>query len=641
MENKVLLKNIGHIANYDKSLCDKILMFDNKKSNISPVQNENGEYNILFNNTLLHSEFGAVEEAQNIVTKLEDIDNSNSIRIIYGLGLGYLVDSMAQTIKKAKIIVYEPNLELLNLVLSIANIDALFEQNVILCSDKDKLSDYVKIYSNTDTKITVSFLSSYKKLFEDDIKDIVSIAQKAQGAHSAYKNTLTLKAPYAVYNTLYNIGKISKNPSINALKDIYKEKCAIVLSSGPSLKKNIEIIKNNQDKFVIFAVNTTIKLLNENNIKPDFIVNVETVNTTSHLEGINPNEHYFICEAFANCAFFNLETRKTFNYISAGNFLNDWLRNSLKLNDGLETIGTVSYSAFMSAYLMGFEKIILVGQDLAYQDGKCYAKNSQYEQLECVYDEKLKKYVIKVEDFEKFAASLLKTCLTIERARLSAQNILNFYNDNIYTTKSQDGKDIPTQTGFALFIDYFEKAAKQVKKDSPNILLYNCSTGGAQINGFENKNLSELVENLNPVEKINLDNFSANYDLEYLKQRTEQLRLKLLDLYVLFKDEVVLERKILNELKIKKTITSNIEKLFKKHKENLSKIISQRKDEHIGLITTSLLLKFIEKIDKDYLNDYNCALETIGELEAIIEWGRVYLKNCYTALCNSQSVILK
>jgi len=195
MENKVLQKNLDAISKYDSTLADKILMLDVEKSNLKLIKTSQDEYNLLFNNIPLHSQNGAILEAKNIVKNIENKDNKNSVRLLYGLGLGYLLDELYQNIKNSKIIIYEPNLDILKLVFSIAEIDAIFHENVILCSDKEKLTKHVESISNENTEITITFLSSYKELFFDDIKDVLNTAQKASALYVANKNTFFKKAP--------------------------------------------------------------------------------------------------------------------------------------------------------------------------------------------------------------------------------------------------------------------------------------------------------------------------------------------------------------------------------------------------------------------------------------------------------------
>ena len=76
MENKVLQDNIARIAQYNKKFANEILMFENEKSNVELAQNENGEYNLLFNSTPLHSTIGAIAEANQISANFEDSGNT-------------------------------------------------------------------------------------------------------------------------------------------------------------------------------------------------------------------------------------------------------------------------------------------------------------------------------------------------------------------------------------------------------------------------------------------------------------------------------------------------------------------------------------------------------------------------------------
>ena len=103
MENKVLEKNLDIIRKYDKNLADRILMFDVEKSNILITKTDKDEYNLIYKGINLHNNQGAENEADEIALKIKNKENKNSIRLIYGLGLGYLADSFAKYIKEAKI----------------------------------------------------------------------------------------------------------------------------------------------------------------------------------------------------------------------------------------------------------------------------------------------------------------------------------------------------------------------------------------------------------------------------------------------------------------------------------------------------------------------------------------------------------
>ncbi len=641
MENKVLEKNLKQISKYDKELCNKILMSNFEKSNIKVTKTQKDEYNLIYNNFLIHADTGAVNEAKKIIEKLENKENKNTIRVVYGLGLGYLADEISTI--DSKIIIYEPNIDILSFVLNIAEIDAIYKENVVICSNEKMLNEHTTKFSNPETKISLSFLPSYKALFYQDILNIIKIIQKAQGQHFAAQNTLIKNAPKAIFNSFKNLKNIIKNPNIQDLKDLYENKdmTALCLSAGPSLKENIEIIKENQDKFIIFAVNPTIKLLQQYNIKPDFIVDIEVGDTVRQFDTINTKDYYFILESFCSFIISQMETKKTFNYISDANFINPWIRDCLKIDDDLKTLGTVSYTALMSAYIMGFDRIILCGQDLAYKDGKCYAKGSQFEDLECIFDEKEQKFKIITTNFEKYASSFKTERNTQEKANQVAENNLKFLNSNIYTVKSQDGKNIPTQTGYALFIDWFSKASEELKEKKPNIKLINSSNGGAQIDGFENIDLKNIIPQLKPVKKPNLDNYEANIDKPFVKNKIQLMKEKLEIFNSAIEELASLVQKILKELEIKKVFTQNSKKLIQKQEELLYQIISLKKDNDLKLVTLVFLHNFAEIIKTDYKKEIKTTNEALKKILDQALFTKKYINSYIKDLTNCQTLILK
>ena len=638
MENKVLQANIEQIQQYDIELANEILMFDIEKSNVQLAQNEDGQYNLVYNSIPLHSIFNPVEEAKKIVEGIQNKENENSLRIVYGLGLGYLADEFCTSLK-GSIIIYEPNIEIIKYVLSIAKIDALFNKNVILCSNKNAFIKHIQNIVNADTELAISFLTAYKNLYLENIKEILNLAQKTQGELVANKNTLIKKAPAAFYNTCLNLKNIFSNPNISSLKDIYKGKTALILCAGPTLKENIEIIKNNQDKFVLFALNPTLKLLAKYNIKPDFIVDVESNDTSNQFSDTDTKEHYLILEGFCNNNVAKLPSRKTFNYLSNDNFFNYWLRDCLKLEDTLETLGTVSYTALMSAQVMGFSRIVLIGQDLAYKDGLCYSKECQFGLLECVFDVQEQKYKIVVEDFDKFSKAFINEKTDEKLAIKKAKQRINFLNQNLTTVKSQDGKMLPSQTGYSLFIKHFEDVVKKLKENNPQIELYNASSGAAQIDGWQNIKIEELLKNLETIEKIDLDGYNAEIEPSYIVKKIDELKEKLEQYLVLTKEFSEINEKLLKELVNKNIFTQNAQKYAQKHAQILSKLGQLQNVEDIGNLINVHFLTLEKHFQTNYFSDVELSKNT---LNAFIKFYRKVEENlnlCLYSLSDCKAVI--
>lgn len=601
MENKVLQRNLDRIAQYDKRLADKILMFACEKSNVSIIKTQKDEYNLVYNSILIHNNNGAQEEAFNISSKVTSA--KNSLRIIYGLGLGYLPDEMAKDIvPESNIIIYEPKFEILKFVLSIAQIDALYNKNVYLCADKEAFSNLVSKLVNKETKMTISFLPSYKNLFYDDIIEVLKLAQRTQGLLNAQQNTYKTMAAVSLKNQFNNLASIFKTPLVTQLADIYKGKTALILSAGPSLKENIQLIKENKDKFIIFAVNVTLKLLAQYEIEPDFVVAVEPCSSTDHFSKTNVEKTYAILETFVASSVYNQNFKKKFTYVSKNNYINPWIRRLLKEEANINTYGTVSYTALVSAVLMGFNKIIVCGQDLAFKNGECYAKGSQFDELECVFDEEKNEYVIKARDFEKYVESTVIQGQTLEQRKKNAIKNIEFLNSNLCTVKSQDGKLIPTQTGYYLFVDFFSKYAKKIKEEKKDLVLINSSVGGAQIDGFENIELFEVIKDLEPVDRINLDYIEQNYDKDNIVKEVELLKTKITAAKALFEELNLILEKLSKEIKIKRTITPNCEKYLKKLRELFSKLPELLKDEDVKNVILAPYLLMTDVISEDFLS---------------------------------------
>ena len=601
MENKVLNANIQAIKRYDKNLADKILTTSDIKSTFELIQNQNGEYNLLYNSVPIHSLESAKDEAQKITNKIEEIENKNTIRIVFGLGLGYLADEFISK-SSGTVIIFEPDIELLRAVFEVLEFgENLGKNNVFLTNDKNKLLKMIDVISDKETKITISFLNSYYNLYKNEIYTLAQFVEQARGEKQANTNTINKIGPLATLNTIKNINKITNTALVSSLKDIYKGSCALIASAGPSLEENIETIKKYRDRFILFAVGPSMKLLNKNNIKPDFLCVVEALDTSTQLNDINLKDVNLIFEPYSNSYLWDLKVKNRFLFFSKDNFLNDLLAQALKIDiSNNKIIGTVSYCALSSAKVMGFEKIILCGQDLAFKNGECYAKGSAYEDLECIFNPELNKYEIRARDFEKYKKDLLaKSFLESKYADAYAKNYIKKLNSTIYSVVGQDGKMLPTQACYAIFIKYFEKFAK----NNNNIELINSSTGGAQINGFKNISLASTIKDTKEIQPLKIP-YIANYD----KSRVNELRTKMLKTFCIIEEYAntieETQNQLIKEFIRRRVINGRIEKLQQKVITNINEMIEKYYN-----------LPYVMYLCASYTNKYFDNYKKISQLE--------------------------
>ncbi|HEB9340164.1 TPA: motility associated factor glycosyltransferase family protein, partial [Campylobacter coli] len=155
-----------------------------------------------------------------------------------------------------------------------------------------------------------------------------------------------------------------------------KFKNAIVVSAGPSLAKQLPLLKTYQEKAVIFCADGALSMLEKEGITPDYITNLD----------------------FSDLAlkfFKDRENKNSLNILSCAthpnlvNFLDhksvilreDPLYQRFNLNDfGYIDTGThVSHFSYTLALALGFKNIIMIGQDLAFDEkGNSHSKGFDF-----------------------------------------------------------------------------------------------------------------------------------------------------------------------------------------------------------------------------------------------------------------------
>jgi hypothetical protein len=88
-------------------------------------------------------------------------------------------------------------------------------------------------------------------------------------------NTLVINGRRTAENVARNLAAYVETPSVNELKDQYKGRPAIIVSAGPSLRKNKHQLRDAQGKAVIIAVQTILQPLLEMGIEPQFVTSLD------------------------------------------------------------------------------------------------------------------------------------------------------------------------------------------------------------------------------------------------------------------------------------------------------------------------------------------------------------------------------
>ncbi|ANS24396.1 DUF115 domain-containing protein [Campylobacter jejuni] len=296
---------------------------------------------------------------------------------IYGIGNALLIKNLAKHYKH--LFVFESEIELFILALSMID---LSEE---LCSGKIYLVDIKEERVNLQLRILFDqndmFLwlnvyemfinhNFYKKYYYEEILNADKIIH--ENINLVIRNLdPDSKISLSCYENFYkNIPLMLKNIPFKRIIDERKglfESC-IVVCAGPSLQKQIPLLKKYQENFVIFCVDGAYPLLVKHDITPDYVLNLDFEEyPLEFFKEVNPeNKTLFILAASTHPSVVDYLYKKQ---IPLSVTLSDNLPyQNLHINDfGYLEFGThVGHACYTLAIALKFKNIILIGQDLSF-----------------------------------------------------------------------------------------------------------------------------------------------------------------------------------------------------------------------------------------------------------------------------------
>ncbi len=168
-----------------------------------------------------------------------------------------------------------------------------------------------------------------------------------------------------VYQTISNIRPFIADPGIIAFKDAFKSKPGIVIGAGPSLNKNIHLLKEARSKAVLIAVDAALKPLLDIGIRPHIVTNIErTAPVNAFFLNLGKQDDiYFVFSPVAAPETYNAYDGPK---IIAHRYkeIMDWLDMPKGALSGSPLVGNF---AFDIAQYLGCSPIIMAGQDLSFK----------------------------------------------------------------------------------------------------------------------------------------------------------------------------------------------------------------------------------------------------------------------------------
>lgn len=246
----------------------------------------------------------------------------------------------------------------------------------------------VNVLTLTDSKFyikTINFIeqpaafSENKEYFLDVVRTMRSVIKELLN----YFGNDPHDSMIGIENTFVNIEEIFGNPGINQLRDVFKGRPGIVVATGPSLNKNVELLRGIYDKAVIAGADASLRVLNKRELKPHMVCSLERGVPTSLLFE-NLEEQAFDDVYFAAAPVVHPLTYSAYKGKRIVVYRNFATFKWLDIEKGILNIGPSSGNmAFKLLEYMGCDPIILIGQDLAFgEDGNTHASGNTFGEKE-------------------------------------------------------------------------------------------------------------------------------------------------------------------------------------------------------------------------------------------------------------------
>ena len=455
----------------------------------------------------LHSKYNPIREAETIVNQYSNIEDNTTI-IFYGVGLGYHIDLFLKKYPNVNYYIYEPIPEILYAYLSykpLKKLPSLNLKDIVLADNK---LETIKFFDNIINKTSDNFicipLNSHKNIYAKKYNQFIELFKETLKDKKTSIGTNLIFQERWILNSMKNFGEVLNTPNILLeKKGEFKDKPAMLVAAGPSLNEEIENIRYIKDNGLayIFSVGSAVNTLVHYNIYPDVACTYDPGKFNQNVfTKIKEKEIKDIPMVFGSSVGYetlvNYPGKKYHMITSQDSVSNYYLRNeNNKPIDMVYDAPTIAVVTLQLLYELGFNPIILVGQNLAYKGKKRHSEGIHY-----------------------------------------SRDITDKDIENGIYVKDVYGEKILTSLGF----DSMRKQMEQYIKILHNVKVINTTKGGAHIEGTDFIELKIVIDKYlkeKVVEHNWLEGNKTKYDREYLETQSKKMdiaykrALKLIDDY--------------------------------------------------------------------------------------------------------------
>ena len=580
-EQLELLKNKNNTVN----LKDAASMNSDNTGNTMLQQTASNYPTMIKDGMPLHSRHNPVQEAMRQISEIHTEFSSQYI-IFFGAGIGYSIYLFLNE-KDNRCIWFESDPEILIRALSIFDFKEFIESEklriITEIPEPDEMHDLFSDLRNKDIVFTL-----HRSTFTENSSYRLFFHRCENYLNKKDVNIATLSRFDRMWasNFLKNITHLKNARPVQDLFNKFNGIPALICGAGPSLSESIDDIKKYRNKFIVIAVDTSLKILYESGIDPDITVSVDPqpINR-EYIEGYDGNS-VFVADLCSNYLSLRNIPENRLYYFKSPFALTEIFYSALKeIPESVAFGGSVSTNAYDLAVHMGCDNVYLTGMDLSFSGGRAHAKGA-------VLEEKLNHIESRI-------------------YRREMHNYRQLSALPVKQLKSLSGNRTRTNDKLIIFHKWFEgRFAKDLKE---GIHIYNLTAEGAEIHGAEKSEFS-LIHLREDADSKNILNTLfgltkiLNCDRKILINSLKLLRKELEEFKILTLEGESYSKIIYNTVVKKKSYSGNFQDCLNRLNEidsrllenkNVSSIISGIVQKAISIVNDEAEIK--EKSQKDVM----------------------------------------
>ncbi|ELE4924687.1 motility associated factor glycosyltransferase family protein, partial [Campylobacter jejuni] len=330
-------------------------------------------------NTFLYE--NVIDELNTMLNTYNDKYLLYPVLYFYGFGNGVLFKALLQNKNHQHIVVFEKDIEIIWIMFHILDFSHELQNArlIVLNTNKLEIQDYNELCSfkpffQFSRIYFLELMSHYYERFHEDVLELnKKLAENFKNSIVSHGND-PLDALQGIEQFVYNLPQMITHPSYKELLSKRKgiSDTAIIVSTGPSLTKQLPLLKKYASKATIFCADSSYPILAKHGIKPDYVLSLERIPLTSEFFNNDFGEFdkdiMFIVKSVTHPHTIKYLQKNNRAFILVSTYAS--FIQYLKLDYfGYFNMGfSVAHMACYLSLHLNHKNIIFIGQDLAYAE---------------------------------------------------------------------------------------------------------------------------------------------------------------------------------------------------------------------------------------------------------------------------------